>query len=185
VPVGRLALTRHEPVLVHRNAAGRVDYLEATRPFRSLSDDRFSSRHNWETRILRADLSAKLGRGLDFGDLVDLEVVRRGVSGRVAEMKVLGGKGTATLRGFDIRVALGLMDTLFTVDRQRGPDGGVGAFIFAGKGWGHGVGLCQVGAFGMAVRGLNHHKILHHYYTGVDLVLLAEHPELLAPRASP
>ncbi len=185
VPVGRLALTRHEPVLVHRNSAGRVDYLEATRPFRSLSDDRFSTRHNWETRILREDLSKTLGRGLNFGDLQDLEVVRRGVSGRVAEMKVFGSKGTATLRGFDIRVALGLMDTLFTVDRQRDPDGKVRAFIFAGKGWGHGVGLCQVGAFGMAVRGLNHQEILHHYYTAVDLVLLAEHPELLAPEAEP
>ncbi len=185
VPVGRLALTRHEPVLVHRNSAGRVDYLEATRPFRSLSDDRFSSRHNWETSISRKDLSKKLGRGLDFGELVDLEVVRRGVSGRVAEMKVVGGKGSATLRGFDIRVALGLMDTLFTVDRQRGPDGKVRTFVFAGKGWGHGVGLCQVGAFGMAVRGLNHLEILHHYYTGVDLVLLAEHPELMAPKAEP
>ncbi|TDI47222.1 MAG: SpoIID/LytB domain-containing protein [Acidobacteria bacterium] len=185
VPVGRLALTRHEPVLVHLNSAGRIDYLEATRPFRSLSDDRFSTRHHWETSISRKDLSRKLGRGLDFGDLLDLEVVRRGVSGRVAEMKVMGSKGTATLRGFDIRVALGLMETLFTVDRQHGPDGRVRTFTFAGKGWGHGVGLCQVGAFGMAVRGLNHREILHHYYTGVDLVLLAEHPELLAAKAEP
>ncbi len=184
VPVGRLALTRHEPVLLHLNVEGKVDYLEATRPFRSLGDDRFSSRHNWEVQVTRDELSKTLGRGLDFGELVDLEITRRGVSGRVAEMSVRGTRSQSVLRGFDVRVALKLMDTLFTVERQRDEQGRIRSFVFAGKGWGHGVGLCQVGAFGMAVRGRDHRQILKHYYTDVDLVRLGEVPELLAAGAA-
>lgn len=181
VPVGRLAVTRHEPILIHRNGAGQVDYLEATRPYRSLDDDRFSSRYNWEHRASRSDLSKKLGRGMDFGELVDLEVMRRGVSGRAAELKVTGTRGEVTLRGFDIRVALGLRETLFTIDRQRGGNGRVQTFVFSGKGWGHGVGMCQVGAFGMAVRGRTFLEILTHYYTDVDVLSVADHPRFLSP----
>ena len=85
-------------------------------------------------------------------------------------MKVVGSRGTFTLSGFKIRTALGIRETLFTVERQADPGGGVRAFTFAGKGWGHGVGLCQVGAYGMAVRGVTFDTILRHYYSGIDLV---------------
>ncbi len=183
VPVGRLAVTRHEPILIHLDGAGEVDYLEATRPYRSLDDDRFSSRYNWEHRAPRADLSRQLGRGMDFGELVDLEVMRRGVSGRAAELKVTGTRGEVTLRGFDIRVALGLRETLFTIDRQRGKDGRVKTFVFSGKGWGHGVGMCQVGAFGMAVRGRTFREILTHYYTDVQVISVYENPLFLSSPA--
>ena len=179
VPVGRLAVTRHEPILIHLNAAGQVDYLEATRPYRSLDDDRFSSRYNWEVRAKRSELSKRLGRGLDFGELIDLQVQRRGVSGRAAELKITGTRGEAVLRGFDIRVALGLRETLFTIDRQRGKDGRVRTFVFSGKGWGHGVGMCQVGAFGMAVRGRTFREILTHYYTDVQVLPVAKNPRFL------
>ncbi len=184
-PVGRLALTRHEPVLIHLDGQGRLDYLEAIRPFRSLSDDRFSTRASWEVQVSRDELSSRLSRVLSFGELQDLRVVRRGVSGRVAELEVVGSQGTARLVGFNVRVALRLDETLFTIERQRDPQGRITGFVFAGRGWGHGVGLCQVGAFGMAVRGADHRAILARYYTGARLEKLAGRPDLLAGPGDP
>ena len=105
-----------------------------------------------------------------MGRLQDVEPTRRGVSGRVVEIKITGSKGTFVIRGFPIRTALGIRENLFTMDRTLAPDGQVDSFIFSGKGWGHGLGLCQVGAYGMALRGKSYEDILHHYYTGVDIV---------------
>jgi stage II sporulation protein D len=178
-PVSRLPLTRHEPVLIHLDRDGRLDYLESIRPFRTISDDRFSARASWEVKVSREDLSSRLSRVLSFGELRDLQVIRRGVSGRVAELDVVGSRGTSRLTGFNVRVALQLDETLFTIERQLGEDGRITGFVFAGRGWGHGVGLCQVGAFGMAVRGADHRQILAHYYTGARLEQLAQRPELL------
>jgi stage II sporulation protein D len=76
-------------------------------------------------------------------------------------------------------VALQLNESLFTIERIRNPGGTVRAFVFAGKGWGHGVGLCQVGSYGMAVRGRGYREILAHYYTDSRLLSLDEHPHLL------
>jgi len=92
-----------------------------------------------------------------------------GVSGRVVELAVLGTEGELVLKGLKIRWGLGLRENLFVVDRERRPNGDVGVFVFTGKGWGHGVGLCQVGAFGMAVSGATYDQILRHYYPGISL----------------
>jgi stage II sporulation protein D len=81
--------------------------------------------------------------------------------------------------GFDVRVALQLNENLFTIERIRNADGTVRAFVFAGKGWGHGVGLCQVGSYGMAVRGRTYREILAHYYTDTRLDSLERRPDLL------
>ena len=66
-----------------------------------------------------------------------------------------------------MRWGLGLRENLFVIDRERGPRGDVERFVITGKGWGHGVGLCQVGAFGMAQAGSSFEAILRHYYSGV------------------
>ncbi|MFQ5718971.1 MAG: SpoIID/LytB domain-containing protein [Acidobacteriota bacterium] len=168
-PVRSLPLTLADPVRVHLDVHGRVDYVEAVRTFRGLSDDRFSRLSTWEERRLRRDLSDRLRRSLSIGRLNDLHVVSRGVSGRVSEMEFSGTRGVARLKGFRIRTALDLKETLFTIDRQRSPEGQIVAFTFSGRGWGHGLGLCQVGAYGMAVRGATYREILGHYYTGVEI----------------
>jgi stage II sporulation protein D len=147
-----------------------IDYLEVKSSPRSASDDRFISVFEWEERMTREGLAAKLGSHLrGLGDLVDLVPVEHGVSGRVITLRVQGSTGSQLLRGFAIRTALGLRESLFAVDRQRAPDGSISAFLFSGKGWGHGVGLCQVGAYGMAIRGEDFRTILHHYYAGIEL----------------
>ena len=62
-----------------------------------------------------------------------------------------------------------LKDTLFTLERHFNADGDIESFTFHGRGWGHGIGLCQVGAFGMARSGSSYEEILKHYYRGVEL----------------
>jgi stage II sporulation protein D len=94
---------------------------------------------------------------------------RLGVSGRVVELAVLGTDGELVLKGLTIRWALGLKENLFVIDREVDRGGAVQRFVFNGKGWGHGVGLCQVGAAGLAEGGQTFEAILKHYYTGIAI----------------
>jgi stage II sporulation protein D len=64
---------------------------------------------------------------------------------------------------------LGLRETYFVIDREYDESGQIKYFTFNGKGWGHGVGLCQVGAYGMALAGADYKEILKKYYHGIDL----------------
>ena len=73
------------------------------------------------------------------------------------------------LEGLRVRWGLGLRENLFVIDRERDAGGNVTRFVFTGKGWGHGVGLCQVGSYGMAQAGSTFDRILRHYYTGITL----------------
>ena len=67
-------------------------------------------------------------------------------------------------------IGTGGMGTVYkAIDRQRDRGGRVIAFLFSGKGWGHGVGMCQVGAYGLAKGGATFEQILHHYYTGITI----------------
>jgi stage II sporulation protein D len=104
------------------------------------------------------------------GRVLDLQVRRTGVSGRVIELAVQGTEREIVLKGLEVRFALGVRENLFVIDRELAKDGSVRQFVFTGKGWGHGVGLCQVGAFGMAQAGASYEDILKHYYSGIDLV---------------
>jgi stage II sporulation protein D len=87
----------------------------------------------------------------------------------VVELVVQGTEGEVVLKGLKIRWALGLRENLFVIDRELGRDGQVRRFVFTGKGWGHGVGLCQVGSAGMAQTGATHEQILKHFYSGISL----------------
>ncbi|PYT13575.1 MAG: hypothetical protein DMF51_10435 [Acidobacteria bacterium] len=169
-PAPSMPLVLGDRVVYHTARDGGIDYLRVIANQRGVSDDRYSTAYRWEQRYTRQELESLVGQRLNVGKLSDVEPTRRGVSGRVVEVKITGSRGTFYIRGFKIRTALGVRENLFTLDRTLGPDGDVESFIFSGKGWGHGVGLCQVGAYGMALRGKTYEDILHHYYTGVDLV---------------
>ena len=169
-PAPSLPLILGDRVVYHTTRDGAVDYLKVIANQRGVSDDRYSSAYRWEQRYTRQELETLVSRRLNVGRLQDVEPTRRGVSGRVVEIKITGSRGAFTIRGFPIRTALGIRENLFTMDRTIAPDGQVDSFIFSGKGWGHGLGLCQVGAYGMALRGKSYEDILHHYYTGVDIV---------------
>lgn len=92
------------------------------------------------------------------------QVLGRGVSGRVSSLRLLGTDGRSLLvDGLAVRWTLDLPDTWFRAEpTQTG-------WVFDGNGWGHGVGLCQAGSFGMAARGADHRRILEHYFTGIRL----------------
>lgn len=134
-----------------------------------LANDRSSKYYRWEARISRTDLEAKIGRNYPVGELLDLEPIEIGESKRVIELRVKGSHTDVILRGIRIRWALGLRENLFVIDRIYDASGKIASFQFSGKGWGHGVGLCQVGSYGMAIRGKNYREILQTYYPGTEL----------------
>ena len=102
-------------------------------------------------------------------DLERLEIIRRGRSGRVVTLAVIDRSGNRRLvKGFDVRRVLDLPETLFEMHTRTLPDGERVAH-FLGRGWGHGVGLCQNGSYGLAKAGMTFDAILRHYYTGIDL----------------
>lgn len=111
----------------------------------------------------------------------DFEVVSRGVSGRVGKMRLLGDDGRdLVVEGLAVRWTLDVWDTLFTAQEQTHGHDPTG-WTFHGRGWGHGVGMCQAGAYGMALRGSTYREILSHYYTGIELGRLQPTP----PRPRP
>jgi peptidoglycan hydrolase-like amidase len=150
-------------------SGGRVVFLEAEQTRRGAAADRASRYYEWEVRMTPAEVAKAVSRYGSVGVVRDVEPRRLGVSGRVVQLAVLGSDGDLLLKGMRVRWGLGLRENLFVIDREKDAGGAVESFVFTGKGWGHGVGLCQVGAFGMAQAGSTFEAILKHYYTGIEL----------------
>jgi stage II sporulation protein D len=168
-PVGELQLWPGDRIRYHLNREGRVDLLELRPPTKGLSDDRSAAVYAWEVRKTGEELEEAVNKRVSVGTLVDLRVVRRGVSGRIVELSVIGSKASTIVKGFDVRNLLDLRESLTVIELQKDASGRISSAVFAGKGWGHGVGLCQVGAYGMAMRGSDYKEILAHYYPGTSL----------------
>ena len=169
VPQSRLPLWPGDSVAFRTNAAGAIDFLELELPVKGTADDRTARVYSWEVRRTRRQLETAINRRIAIGRLKDLESVRRGVSGRIVELRVVGSRASTVVRGFDVRRLLDLRESLLVIEIQRDAAGTIDAVVFAGKGWGHGLGLCQVGAYGMALRGADFEEILTHYYSGAKL----------------
>ncbi|MEW6367499.1 MAG: SpoIID/LytB domain-containing protein [Acidobacteriota bacterium] len=169
VQVRRAVLIGGEQVRYVLNGSGEAGVLFID-PLDGAGSDRASKYYRWDVRTSIDDLDKRLARNYAYGRLIDLEVTGTGESQRVTELLVKGTEGNVVLRGIKIRWALGLRDNLFLIDRVYGGDGKISGFQFTGKGWGHGVGLCQVGAYGMALRGADYREILKSYYTGIEIV---------------
>ena len=131
--------------------------------------DRTSSFSNW-TRSYRADeLLPSINRRNPITQLINIKPLVVDASKRIAEMEVTAEGGrTFVLKGLPVRWSLQVPDNLFVYEKTKDPDG-VDRYTFYGKGWGHGVGMCQVGAYGMAFRGWSFDRILRNYYTGVEI----------------
>jgi stage II sporulation protein D len=130
-----------------------------------------SPNYSWTLTLPLPAIGERLRRGgLDVGQVTALTVLERSpASFRVARIAVEHSRGTATLRGADFRRLIGydtLKSTLFVPVLQDG------TVRFEGRGWGHGVGLSQFGAKGMAERGYGYAQILAHYYPGTTLTTL-------------
>jgi stage II sporulation protein D len=127
--------------------------------------DRRSAWRSWIRDRTWDELRASTG----IPDASRIEVVRRGVSGRVVALSVIGRGGERrSVEGFEIRRALDLPETLFDLQVRTLPSGEK-VVRFLGRGWGHGVGMCQNGAYGLARSGMTFDRILEHYYSGIEI----------------
>jgi stage II sporulation protein D len=164
----RLTLLPNDRVRYRTDDAG-IDVLVLLEDGGSF--DRSSRFSHWVVRKSADELSREVNASLQVsvGAVLELRPKRYGPSGRIAELEVVGSAGSATLKGLAIRRTLGIRENLFFFDVQHAPDGTVRAWVFTGRGWGHGVGLCQVGAYGMAASGFSYRDILSHYYPGTRI----------------
>lgn len=121
--------------------------------------------YRWKVKYSTSEISEliALKSGIDFGEITDLIPIERGVSGRIVRLKIIGTKRSVTVgKELEIRKWLStshLYSSAFVVDKTA--DG----FELTGAGWGHGVGLCQIGAAVMADKGYGYEEILQHYFT--------------------
>jgi stage II sporulation protein D len=168
--VASLQVIGNERLRYHLDTAGAVDFLEVELNATGTVSDRFSPVAEWEVVVPRSRVAESLrSMAGNIGEIRDLRPAKQGASGRVVRMEVIGSRGSIVLNGYRVRSALGLRDTLFTISREVNAGGTVEKFTFRGRGWGHGVGLCQVGAYGMARAGRTFEEILKTYYLGVEL----------------
>ncbi|MFZ5786843.1 MAG: hypothetical protein ACOY3Y_10410, partial [Acidobacteriota bacterium] len=128
--------------------------------------DEADARSAWVSWVREMPL-AEMSRRLGVGGMRSVDVTRRGVSGRALSVSVTGTDGSKTMDAYRFRRSLDLPDTLFTVTLRSTPSGTVARFL--GRGWGHGVGMCQNGAYGLALGGAGYREILGAYYTGVEV----------------
>lgn len=125
--------------------------------------------HDWEVRYTREELSELFRRrtGIDVGTVRELEPLERGVSGRIKRMRVTGTEDVAVIgKELAIRRALSeshLKSSAFDIVWEGD------TLILRGHGWGHGVGLCQIGAAVMASKGFDYKEILKYYYAGTEV----------------
>jgi peptidoglycan hydrolase-like amidase len=136
--------------------------------FANPAADRYSRLAVWQVHKTRQELDAAF-KPLNLGEFTDLRIVERGPSERPVNTDVIGSRGQQTVRALRLRTLLGLRDSLFSFDIERNASGAVLGMTFYGRGWGHGVGMCQVGAYGMAIDGASYEAILKKYYRGIEL----------------
>ena len=125
--------------------------------------------YRWRTEYSRPEVSELVRRrsGIDFGEIKDLVPIERGPSGRLKKMRIVGDK-TSMVIGKELIIRRWLSEShlkssAFEVKWEGD------RLILEGAGWGHGVGLCQIGAAVMGSRGYSCEEILRHYYPGAEL----------------
>ena len=134
--------------------------------------------YRWTVEYTQEERAALILKrsGVDYGQILDLQPVARGTSGRLYKLKIVGTKKTLTIgKELEIRRTLSpshLYSSAFIVERHDVTDGVPGKFVLRGAGWGHGVGLCQIGAAVMGEKGHNYKEILLHYFINANITTL-------------
>ena len=132
----------------------------------------------WSVNLAQSELQGLLLRktGIDFGGIKSLTPLARGDSGRIYKLKITGTKAEKIMaKELAIRRALSpahLYSSAFIVETEGDQEGLPETFTLRGAGWGHGVGLCQIGAAAMAAQGSSSSAILAHYFRGAALKIL-------------
>lgn len=137
--------------------------------FCSLDNDSNSSSFRWVRIYSASELNRILNNTFDMGQLRKIIVLKREVSGHISSIRIIGNKNSLILdKELNIRKTLGdLRSSMFKIEIKYGADKSPDKFIFYGGGWGHGVGMCQRGARGMAQSGYDYKQILDHYFKGI------------------
>ena len=131
--------------------------------------------YRWSQTYSQTEVKQLLEEKLEvqFGDIIDLVPLSRGKSGRIYRLKIVGKERTLIIgKELEIRRALSkshLYSSAFIVEKTDIKDGVPQKFIIKGAGWGHGVGLCQIGAAMMGKQGYRYEEILLHYYKGAEI----------------
>ncbi|MFV0392676.1 MAG: SpoIID/LytB domain-containing protein [Paludibacteraceae bacterium] len=132
--------------------------------------------YRWKVEYSQDELSALILKrsGVNYGKIIDLEPIERGTSGRLVRLKITGSEETRTIgKELEIRRTLSpshLYSSAFVVDKEYSAGNEVPSkFILTGAGWGHGVGLCQIGAAVMGEEGYSYEEILLHYYIDAQI----------------
>ena len=132
--------------------------------------------YRWKVEYTQDELAAliKERTGIDYGRIRDLQPVARGTSGRLYRLRIVGEKRERIIgKELTIRYALSpscLYSSAFVVEKHdKGEDGYPAKFVLRGAGWGHGVGLCQIGAAVMGAKGYDYKRILLHYFVGASI----------------
>ncbi len=179
----------------HANSGGKTEYIERVwdkpkedyliavydKNFCAWSEN-YSWKESWSKETLKKNIKEFLDTlatfpDEDLGNILDLQIKQRSPSGRVEALDVVTESGSYLIRGDKIRWALKrggnhnsiLPSTRFDLEIQRDRNGSLQRVIARGRGNGHGVGMCQTGAIGMARKGYSYKDILRHYYPGVKI----------------
>lgn len=133
-------------------------------------DQTFNEFFRWKVLYSQEEIATLIGEksGVDFGEILDLVPLERGESGRLVKLRIIGSKRSMIVgKELEIRRWLSpthLYSSAFIVEKQHVKNGVPGSFLLRGAGWGHGVGLCQIGAAVMGSKGFSHQEILNHYF---------------------
>lgn len=168
---GQVLTYGDRPILAvfHSSSGGHTENVEDvwSRPLpylRGVADyDQTAPVYQWEKRLSKGEMGRRLG---NLGAIQSLIPQQTTPQGRIVKLKVVGDRATQTISGNEFRKALDLRSTLFQVNPT--PQG----FVISGRGFGHGVGLSQWGAYYLAQQGANYRQILGHYYQQVKLALI-------------
>ena len=132
--------------------------------------------YRWKVTYTQEELSELIYKrsGIDYGDILELSPIERGTSGRIVRLRIVGTERIMTIgKELEIRRTLSethLYSSAFAVETGAENEEGIPSeFTLYGAGWGHGVGLCQIGAAVMAHNGYRYDDILDHYYPGAEI----------------
>lgn len=131
--------------------------------------------YRWQVNYTQEELAELIHRksGIDFGQILDLIPLERGGSGRIVRLKIIGSQRSLIIgKELEIRRTLSeshLYSSAFVVDKEMSARDVPTRFILTGAGWGHGVGLCQIGAAVMGAKGYPYDAILTHYFPGASI----------------
>lgn len=131
--------------------------------------------YRWNVEYTQDQISEMAYRrsGFDFGEIIDIVPLQRGTSGRIVKLKIIGTKLIKTI-GKELMIRRTFSNThlyssAFVVEKDNEQNGIPQKFTFIGAGWGHGVGLCQIGAAVMGAKGYGYERILAHYFPNSKL----------------